>query len=64
MMMHSLVCPKCDEEMEEVVDFPGYVWCRECHITKKVDGMDANNEEESSAEPKQVTNQILDIIQE
>ena len=35
-MMHSKNCPECGEEMEEVVGFEGYVWCRDCHVTKKV----------------------------
>ncbi len=30
-------CEKCGKEMEKVVGFPGYVWCRDCHITEKVD---------------------------
>ncbi|MGM0405883.1 MAG: hypothetical protein ACQEQM_07065 [Thermoplasmatota archaeon] len=38
-------CGKCGKEMEKVVGFPGYVWCRDCHITKKVkkDGMSSEN---------------------
>lgn len=36
-MMPSYRCPNCGDEMEEVVGFPGYVWCRDCHITKQVE---------------------------
>jgi len=43
--MSSKVCPNCGKEMEEVVGFAGYVWCRDCHITKKI-------ETESDKEPK------------
>jgi len=33
--------------MEEVVGFSGYVWCRDCHITKKIeDGYEEDTREE------------------
>ncbi len=35
--MCSTVCPNCGKEMEEVVGFAGYVWCRDCHITEKIE---------------------------
>ncbi|MBS3782393.1 MAG: hypothetical protein KGY68_07300 [Candidatus Thermoplasmatota archaeon] len=35
--MSSHSCPECGKEMEEVVGFSGYGWCRDCHITKKVE---------------------------
>lgn len=42
-------CPECGEQMEEVVGFDGYVWCRECHITKNVEE-DVEEEERPSEE--------------
>ncbi len=35
--MSSPRCPECEEEMEEVVGFSDYFWCRECHLTKKLE---------------------------
>ncbi len=35
--MCQMFCPRCEKEMEKVVGFPGYHWCRDCHITKKAD---------------------------
>ncbi|MFO7793312.1 MAG: hypothetical protein R6W73_10115 [Candidatus Saliniplasma sp.] len=31
--------------MEEVVGFPGYIWCRDCHITKKVEEGELTSED-------------------
>ncbi len=63
-MMCSINCPKCEEEMEEVIGFPGYVWCRDCHVTKEVDEMKTDPDKNSNKnnEMKEVTNEICDII--
>ncbi|MEF8835435.1 MAG: hypothetical protein V5A76_04695 [Candidatus Thermoplasmatota archaeon] len=51
--MPSPKCPECGKEMEEVVGFSGYVWCRDCHITKKVDeDQDTKDAQESSKKVK------------
>ncbi len=52
--MHSINCPKCGEEMEKVIGFPGYVWCRDCHITKKVEECNSVEDKCISEESKEV----------
>jgi|GEM_PF-3511735 len=45
--MSTTTCPDCGKEMEEVVGFSGYVWCRDCHITKKIeDGYEEDRRKE------------------
>ncbi|MFW5952814.1 MAG: hypothetical protein ACOCSJ_01485 [Candidatus Natronoplasma sp.] len=48
--MSSQLCPECGKEMEEVVGFSGYVWCRECHITEKVEEDGDTKEAHTSSE--------------
>lgn len=40
-LMSFKSCEECGKEMERVIGFPGYVWCRDCHITKKVEERNA-----------------------
>ncbi|MGM0509627.1 MAG: hypothetical protein ACQESD_00670 [Thermoplasmatota archaeon] len=63
--MCSINCPNCEEEMEKVVGFPGYVWCRDCHVTKEVGEMKTDvDKKNNDGEMKEVTNEICDIIED
>jgi len=48
--MSSPKCPECGKEMEEVVGFSGYVWCRDCHITEKIDEISDPKSPQDSSE--------------
>ncbi|MFP4185843.1 MAG: hypothetical protein ACLFSM_06525 [Thermoplasmata archaeon] len=51
--MSSRRCPDCGKEMEDVVGFSGYVWCRDCHITENIDDdREVEETEECSEEIK------------
>ena len=55
--MSSPTCTNCGKEMEEVVGFSGYVWCRECHITEKVEdecNEDIHDEEKIQSSSKEL----------
>lgn len=62
--MHSGDCPNCGKEMEKVVGFEGYIWCRDCHITKKVGKGEEENDSSFSKDHEEVTTEILNLIED
>ena len=60
--MGSRKCPNCGDEMEEVIGFKNYIWCRDCHITKKLEERKYKEDGSYSNGSKEVTTEILDLI--
>ncbi|MFW6040798.1 MAG: hypothetical protein ACOC85_03075 [Thermoplasmatota archaeon] len=57
-------CPKCEGEMEKVVGFDGYIWCRNCHITKNIDEEREREEDLYIERVSEVTTRILKLLEE